>query len=231
MRFRLVPGTGDGGTYVSVHEVTGKQWAEVMGGPTVDRVSNYPVGSATWEDAINFCNALSIREGLSPVYQRRDAEVVWDRSARGCRLLTDAEWTLAASGPSNAPFFWGEEPHLACRHANFKPELRKSWMRFQPDPWPCLNGSSGIKQVGSYEPNAHGLHDTAGNMWEWVWDAYDSLPDASPGGTPARGGSRTIRGGSFNSHVEKLKLNVREPAPPSSKESDIGFRVTCPRKP
>ena len=110
-----------------------------------------PVDSVSWFDAVRFCNALSEREGLTPVYTFDDS-VVWDAAADGYRLPTEAEWEYACrAGTTGARY--GELDEIA-------------WHR----------GNSGEQphRVGSKRPNEWGMHDMLGNVWEWCWDIYDA---------------------------------------------------------
>jgi len=156
--------------------------------------THMPVTQIGWYDVVKWLNARSEKEGRAPVYYTdasrtavyrsgridvTDAAVDW--AAGGYRLPTDAEWEWAARGGLSGQVYpWGNV--LDPSRANYD------------------RGTS--TSVGSYPANGYGLHDMAGNVWEWTWDwqAADYSADAAgvtdPHG-PATGTSRTRRGGSY----------------------------------
>ncbi|NIH88193.1 formylglycine-generating enzyme family protein [Amycolatopsis granulosa] len=149
---------------MAVHPVTQAQYAAVTGDrPSASEGARLPVESVSWTDAVRFCNALSVHEGLSPVYSG-DEDVRWDRDADGYRLPTEAEWEHACRAGTTGPRY-GELGEIA-------------WYR----------GNSGerIHEVGGKRPNAWGLHDMLGNAWDWCWDVYD--PQVYGGYRVLRGG-------------------------------------------
>jgi formylglycine-generating enzyme required for sulfatase activity len=93
-----------------------------------------------------------------------------------------------------------------------------------------MSGNSGAKthEVGKKTPNAWGLYDMHGNVWEWVWDWFELLGSgvvSDPTG-PTSGLRRVLRGGGWDSDVEYLTSTHRDGDPPNNDEGfNIGFRL------
>ena len=181
------------GFYMATCEVTKQWWYEVMGG--TPSTSQLPVHALSWDMAVQFCNALSVLEDLTPAYTIHgpDGDVTWNQAADGYRLPTSAEWEYAcragtqtafASGPITLPYNCELDPNLdLCG-------------------WFCGNRTveEGSAEVALKQPNAWGLYDMHGNYWEWVWcgnRTYTTDPQVDPVTSPAPGASRMLRGGSL----------------------------------
>ena len=149
-----------------------------------------------------------------PETDRPVVNVDWHEAKAYCewtggRLPTEAEWEYAArGGRADAIYPWGDEEPDDTR-AEFG--VRD---RFGPAP------------VGSYPPNGFGLHDMAGNVWEWTADwsgPYREGEDPDPKG-PGEGESKTFRGGSWYSDPRYLRCSYRLRGEPVSWDGDVGFR-------
>jgi formylglycine-generating enzyme required for sulfatase activity len=134
------------------------------------------------------------------------------KTSKSYRLLTEAEWEYAARAGSQTIYSWGDE--IGKNHANCE-GCGSQWDSKQTAP------------VGSFQPNAFGLHDTQGNVWEWVADCYTGDYANSPidGNAPpdVAGCLRVLRGGSWNMFPGHLGLRIRYA--PGIRSSIFGFRV------
>jgi formylglycine-generating enzyme required for sulfatase activity len=196
---------------ISVTEITQAQWYEIMGTrPAWFEGSDRPVEKVDWFDAVRFCNALSQAEGLTPAYRIGRGQVSWNRDADGYRLPTAAEWEYACRAGSTTRYAAGDDPG-----------------RLQTVGWFGGSPGDGTRAVGRLEPNAWGLYDMHGNVWEWVWDWSGDYPPSfarDPAG-PADGRSRVIRGGAFDSPASSCRSAKHNAADPELNAPIIGFRV------
>jgi sulfatase modifying factor 1 len=207
--------------YLSATEITQAQWRAVMGGNPAHfsaRRDDRPVEKVSWYDAIRFCNRLSALAGLRPAYVVEGSAVEWDPAAPGYRLPTEAEWEYACRAGTRTPFATGM--CLSAAQANYD----------GTKPFPgCPSGRNRgrTRPVGKYAPNAWGVFDMHGNVWEWCWDWYGSYgSDAArdPRG-PRSGTKRVIRGGSWLKSAEFCRSANRSRYDPGLRSYDIGFRV------
>jgi formylglycine-generating enzyme required for sulfatase activity len=200
---------------MSETEVTQAQYQAVMGrNPSYysdERdASHLPVERVSWFDAVEYCNALSKREGLTPCYQLMGQTVMWPRApdCRGYRLPTEAEWEYAArtGGP------------IEYAGSNDAKEVA----------WIDSNSGNRPHRVGTKKANAWGLHDMSGNVREWVWDWYVEysvhVPTADPSG-PSAGDLRVLRGGSFFDGAVDARVASRSANAPTYRGNHVGFRL------
>ena len=131
------------------------------------------------------------------------------------RLPTEAEWEYAARAGGESAYPWGSS--INCNQARYS---------YGSDE---CKGSDKTITVGSYPANVWGLHDTAGNVWEWVqdWygtDYYRSSPASTPEG-PSSGTYRVLRGGSWGSYGQYLRSANRGNYTPADRSHNVGFRL------
>ncbi|MCL2208802.1 MAG: formylglycine-generating enzyme family protein [Treponema sp.] len=196
--------------YISKFEVTQRQYHEVMGNnPSYFKGANLPVENVSWFDAVEYCNALSIRDGLPPAYTileyNENRVVVWNRDSKGYRLPTEAEWEFSCRAGTTTAFSMGN--NINRRYANYL--------------------GRGTRNVGSYPPNGWGIYDMHGNVSEWCWDWYydystTTLLDTSFANTD---GHRIFRGGNWFSSSIRLRSAFREHYYPAYRNMSIGFRI------
>ena len=170
-------------------EIVGQSQGTAHGG-------GLPVVDVSWLDAVDFCNALSRRAGLTPAYSvLRDSDcATWDSTADGYRLPTEAEWEHACrAGTTGARY--GDLDEIA---------------------WHRGNSAGRVHDVGGRRSNAWGLHDMLGNVWEWCWDLYD---------TEVYGSYRVLRGGGWSDPHWSCRASVRRRSHPTFRIDDVGFRV------
>jgi formylglycine-generating enzyme required for sulfatase activity len=172
-----------------------------------------PVTNINWFEAIEFCQRLSRKSG------------------RTYRLPTEAEWEYACRAGTTTPFHFGETitTDLANYDGTDDPEGRWSGSYGR--------GSKGIYRqettpVGNFPPNAFGLYDMHGNVWEWCLDyGRDNYEGAPTDGTAWLSGRnqalRTVRGGSWYRSPAYCRSAIRLNFSPSYGYPDIGFRVVC----
>jgi formylglycine-generating enzyme required for sulfatase activity len=211
------------GFLMSATEVTQGQWKSVMGVNPSDFVGcgdNCPVDRVTWFDAVEFCNKLSDREGLTRCYSGSGKSVKWDRSCTGYRLPTEAEWEYAARAGTTTRFNTGD--CLAPDQANFLDMPAAGCPKIEKP------GLSYPVAVASYPPNSWGLYDMHGNVAEWVWDwraDYPSGPAVDPTAA-ATGDYKVWRGGSAKTVADSCRSASRSYGiSPDAQDSAIGLRI------
>ncbi len=191
------------GFYMAVTEVTQREWRRVMGtNPShfQDCGDDCPVEFVSWIDCEGFIQRLNRVEGCDKY-----------------RLPTEAEWEYACRASSKGAFANGSITETGCGH---DPSLDAIG-------WYCGNSGKKPHPVGKKEPNALGLYDMHGNMWEWCQDWYGAYPSVhltDPTGPPS-GTSRVLRGGGWHEDAADCRSAVRVGRPPEGRAGTIGFRV------
>lgn len=190
-----------------------------------EQTDEHPVVNVTWNDAIAFCNELSKLERLKPYYRFGAGE---PSGGDGYRLPTEAEWDYACRAGTTTRYASGDDPETLAAVGNVADGTAKA--KF-PD-WTTIAARDGYvftAPVGRFRPNAFGLYDMHGNVWEWCWDWYDSRyysqsPDADPAG-PSQAAFRVIRGEGWDFNPRDVRSAGRLRVTPVNRGSDLGFRV------
>lgn len=210
--------------YISKYEVTQKEYEEIMGeNPSNFKGEKLPVENVTWYDAINFCNRLSEREGLTAVYTIDGENVSWDRTANGYRLPTEAEWEYAARAGTTTPF--NTENSISAEEANFYghyPYGIEENLETKPGKY-----RQTTVEVGSFSPNKWGLYDMHGNVREWCFDYYGeyNLENTNNPSGPNTGTLRVNRGGGWNDYAKHMRSSYRGSQTPNQAINNTGFRI------
>ena len=202
-----------GSFYMCKYAVTQAEYESVIGSnPSYFKGKILPVENVSWYDAVEYCNALSRKEGLTPCYSGRGKNITCNWKANGYRLPTEAEWEYAAKGGINKNVY---------RYSGSNNINEVTW----------YDGNSGEKthEVGLKKANSLGIFDMSGNVREWCWDLYASdyykyFVRNNPTGD-LLGSCRVYRGGSWGSYARSASVSYRDSYDPNGCSSNLGFRV------
>ncbi len=180
------------------YQVTQDIYFEITGeSPGAFKGDKRPVENVSWREAVRFCNSLSSKTGLEPCYflNSEGEEISFDPNNNGYRLPSEAEWEYACKAGTSG-IRYGEIDAIA---------------------WYKENSGGKTNEVGTKEPNAWGLYDMLGNVWEWCSDIYDET---------TYGSYRIFRGGGWNDEARGcIATNRRRSHPVSFSIDDLGFRI------
>jgi formylglycine-generating enzyme required for sulfatase activity len=198
------------GFFMGVFEVTQEQYLKVMGKKPGTRFSgaDLPAEPVSWDEAQLFCNNLS----ALPDEQK---------ARRAYRLPTEAEWEYCCRAGTTTAFHYGSSLSTLQARMNGRFPYNASKTPYVDSP----------KKVGSYQPNAWGLYDMHGNVWEWCEDYYNpnyykTCPLEDPKNTqPSK--ERVLRGGAWNWSGTSCRSACRAHYPPGSAHVGAGLRVVC----
>ena len=197
---------------------------------------NYPAYYVSWYDALVYCNKRSMAEELTPCYSisgSTDPEkwgtvptssnntwnaVVCNWNANGYRLPTEAEWEYAARAGDNTV---ESLTYSGTSDVNQLGDYA----------WYFYSANDKTHEVGTKLPNAFGLYDMSGNVWEWCWnwftDSYNAETEGESDPTGASAGSyRVLRGGSWSNFSDRCAVSYRSGNyGPYGRDYYLGFRV------
>jgi len=195
--------------YMQTTEMTVKQWRAIMGTRFFLKkkgTDDMPVVKVSWQDCIDFIKKLNaLNEG---VY----------------RLPTEAEWEYACRAGTTSAYAWGKT--IDCKDAMYgnntlKMDVCENYVKSKGLP---VDQPAPVK---SYKPNAWGLYDMGGNVWEWCQDWYgrygkDAVVDPR---APGSGSDRVRRGGSWYGKGAKCRCANRNLSNPANRYQTTGFRL------
>ena len=212
------------------YQVTQAIWTEIMGNnPSTFKGENKPVETISWWDTLEFCNKLSEKYGLIPVYNidkkrgiltinQIDGEISFPDKAdfsktEGFRLPTEIEWEWFAIGGKLAN----------------KDEKILDTNKMEEEAWYYKNSGGRTNNVGFKKPNQLGIYDCIGNVCEWCYDTTEG--DIESGklyvytALDSRKKYREIRGGSWKNGENTCTLFFRDYCDTFYADSTIGFRI------
>jgi formylglycine-generating enzyme required for sulfatase activity len=216
------------GFYMGKYAVTQGQYLALVGnnpsyfqteddyGNPISPDLNRPVEQVSWNDATNYCALLT----------RSDLAAGRIPSGWGYRLPTESEREYACRAGTTTAFNFGSAIHggMANFYDYYEYDAASGDIHVANPSVPWLPRTT---TVGSYAPNAFGLYDMHGNVWEWCQDWYGSYPTGSvtdPQG-PVSGSVRVIRGGSWHYGGRGCRSADRDGGGPAGRDGYVGFRV------
>jgi formylglycine-generating enzyme required for sulfatase activity len=191
--------------------VTQDLYEKTMGeNPSRWKGGRNPVEQVRWSDAVRFCNRRSERAGLRPCYDLKTWKCDFD--ADGYRLPTEAEWEYACRAGTSTAYFFGDDPSKLGDYG-----------------WFDKNSGGHPRPVGQKQPNAWGLFDICGNLWEWCndfysVDYYSKSPMTDPKG-PDTGQTKVVRGGAWRFSAQRCRSGYRYNENPGYADVCFGYDI------
>jgi formylglycine-generating enzyme len=205
----------------------GAKWNKQAGvnwqNPGFNQSDRDPVVCVTWQDARAYISWLNHK-----LHQQAAA------SGDGpYRLPTEAEWEYAARAGTTTARFWSDGRDHTCDFANGADFTAADVLKLNKGDaeqvFQCNDGHAYTAPVGSFRPNAFGLHDVLGNVFQWTEDCYHQNYDGAPVDGSARTSGeckfRVLRGGSWINHPWVVRSAIRFKSDPDSRYDSGGFRV------
>ncbi|MHC5714982.1 MAG: formylglycine-generating enzyme family protein, partial [Nostoc sp.] len=192
--------------FIGKFEVTQEQYQQIMGSnPSYFKGAKRPVEKVSWNDAVDFCKKLSQKAG------------------RKYRLATEAEWEYACRAGTTTPFHFGET--ITTELANYNGDSIYASA-------PKGKNRQETTEVGSFPPNAFGLYDMHGNVWEWCQDtrhdSYKGAPSDGSAWIDNDNQDQVLRGGSWFESPKSCRSASRDSYSSRGYLYDgFGFRVIC----
>ena len=224
--------------YMGIREVTNREFRQFSAGHNSGQFKSHslnspelPVAGVTWEQAVLFCNWLSAREGLRPVYIPKEGKLAATNPVgTGYRLPTEAEWeycTRFNKDKANLKYPWGNRFPPGPRAGNFADASARGLLAMYLAAYD--DGFAVVAPPAKFKANLLGLYDLGGNVAEWCHDYYTIYPydakqvDQDPLG-PDEGKHHVIRGSSWQqSSISVLRSSYRDYS--DGRRNDLGFRI------
>ncbi|MCC5617946.1 formylglycine-generating enzyme family protein, partial [Nostoc sp. CHAB 5836] len=190
--------------FMGKYEITQAQYQAIMGSnPSNFQGEKRPVEQVNWDDAVEFCKKLSQKTGKT------------------YRLPSEAEWEYACRARTTTPFYFGETITTDLVNYNGNNPYGSA---------PKGEYRGQTTDVGKFPPNAFGLYDMHGNIWEWCQDVYNSNyqnapKDGSAWLTVKNNNLKLLRGGSWVSFVWLCRSAARDRLARVNRSNNVGFRV------
>ena len=177
----------------------------------VRKTDDHPVDCISWNDAVAFCKWLSRKEG------------------KAYRLPTEAEWEYACRAGTTTHFYSGDDPETVAKVGNVADAAYSRQFSYRGYAIKANDGYVFTSPVGKFKPNAFGLYDMHGNVYQWCADRYSAgyyakSPVHDPTG-PDSGDWRVVRGGCWGESAFRSASAFRFAMTPGQRGYPVGLRV------